>query len=67
VCVKFCEKGRPWNWSCSLTQSDFLVLAQVVHVDVISNDFKELAEQTTPSGIRYLAIRLKDNEFVTWR
>ncbi|MER8677124.1 MULTISPECIES: hypothetical protein, partial [unclassified Mesorhizobium] len=34
VCVKFCKMGQPRCWSCGLAQSELLVLAQVVHVDV---------------------------------
>ena len=35
LCVKFC-KGRSWDWagSCGLAQLGFLVLLEIVHVEV---------------------------------
>jgi hypothetical protein len=34
VCVKFCKGGHCWLESCGLAELNFLVLSEIVHIEI---------------------------------
>ena len=34
LCVKFCKGGHGWLESCGLAELDFLVLFEIVHIEI---------------------------------
>jgi hypothetical protein len=34
LCVKFCKGGHGWLESCGLAELDFLVLLEIVHIEI---------------------------------